>query len=659
MTARIQTQRFPATGQRPANGARPSGELWLNLPDMRLGMINPAQAPVDLLPIRVYSSSAGYAAGDFVVNAGQLLQARAAIPAKPFLITDWNQYQSIAQSDARYLPLTGGTLTGSLFINATALQITAPAGQWASLQLSRQSGQGAQIVGYTGASPRWSVSPGNQTAETGGNAGSDFTISRCSDAGAVIDTPISIIRSTGVVNFVQPPTVKGGALPYVLLTGSNMSGALGVGGPGISFPGIGGFWGAHHVAFGWDGTYVEMAVDGGGVGVIATTSYVDANYLRLSGGTVGNLSVNAGITYAWTGNYAHAMSFGWDGGNILCWVDGTYEGALATQGFVSNYLPLAGGTLSGTLNVADGRVVSYNNGNNPSFCCWDTSRSFAAGMWSFNQELLFGGMDGSGNPASTYGLFNSAGSFYIRSTLGVGNFGGTPDISLLPANGGAASGLAFSTWTLAFNTGTGQLSWYNAGGTALFYCDPGGSLNAHQNVVAAANLFAMNGDAGLYAGGSGRVLQFAGNWYFDWNNSNGTLQWIANGQGFWMMRASDALCSNNIGYVNAVGYTTSSDVRTKTDIAAAACGLPEVLRLNPVSFRRDGKDRIELGFVAQDVAAVIPEAVHVLGIPLPDGTGALDSDTPTLGLSFNPIIAALVNAAKQLDQRLRSLEGNP
>jgi hypothetical protein len=166
----------------------------------------------------------------------------------------------------------------------------------------------------------------------------------------------------------------------------------------------------------------------------------------------------------------------------------------------------------------------------------------------------------------------------------------------------------------------------------------------------------MNGDAGIFAGGSGRVMQFAGNWYFDWNSGTGEVNWVANGSVFWMMRSSDWLCSNNLGNINAVGYTTSSDVRMKTDIAPATCGLAEVLRLNPVSFRRDGKDRIELGFVAQDVAEVIPEAVHVLGIPLPDGTGALDSDTPTLGLSFNPIIAALVNAAKQLDQRLRNLE---
>jgi hypothetical protein len=598
MTSRIQTQRYSATGQRPANGARASGELWLNVPDMRLGMINPAQAPVDLLPIRVYSASAGYAAGDFVVNAGQLLQARAAIPAKPFVITDWNQYQSIAQSDARYLPLTGGTLTGPLTLAAN------PTG---NLQASTKS--------YV-----------DTTAAAG-----DATVH------AYVDTSVA---------------------KYLPLAGGNMTGALGVGGTGISFPGLGGIWSAHHLAFGWDGGAVECAVDGSWVGYVAMQSWVSATYLALSGGTVGNLSVNAGITYAWLGStYAHAMSFGWDG-NIQCWVDGTYEGALATQGFVSNYLPLAGGTLSGTLRVANGRVLSYNAGNNPAFTCYDTAANFACGMWSAGSTLFFGNIDGAGNPAAGWAQITSDATFRCAGNLAVGGLSGQSNFSL-SASGGAYS-LSFSNWgNLTFQNTTGNLIWYRYDGTPLFYCDNGGSLHANQSFVAAASLFGMGGDTGLYAGGSGRVLQFAGNWYFDWNGSNGTLQWIANGQGFWMMRASDGLCANNIGYVFAQGFSTPGDLRELTDIAPTNCGLDAILRLNPVRFRRDGKDRIELGFIAQDVAGIIPEAVHTLGIPLPDGAGALDSDTPTLGLSFNPIIAALVNAAKQLDQRLRSLEGNP
>jgi hypothetical protein len=46
---------------------------------------------------------------------------------------------------------------------------------------------------------RWSILPGNATAEGGSNSGSDFGILRYSDAGAFIENSIVIARSTGQV----------------------------------------------------------------------------------------------------------------------------------------------------------------------------------------------------------------------------------------------------------------------------------------------------------------------------------------------------------------------------------------------------------------------------------------------------------------------------
>lgn len=53
---------------------------------------------------------------------------------------------------------------------------------------------------------RWQLLA-NAAAETGGNAGSDFAISRCSDAGVFIDNPFSITRSTGRAMFAHRLTV--------------------------------------------------------------------------------------------------------------------------------------------------------------------------------------------------------------------------------------------------------------------------------------------------------------------------------------------------------------------------------------------------------------------------------------------------------------------
>ena len=56
----------------------------------------------------------------------------------------------------------------------------------------------------TGANRRWAIKA-NNTAETGANAGSAFTICAYTDAGALIDTPISITRAAGgSIGLVRP-----------------------------------------------------------------------------------------------------------------------------------------------------------------------------------------------------------------------------------------------------------------------------------------------------------------------------------------------------------------------------------------------------------------------------------------------------------------------
>lgn len=96
----------------------------------------------------------------------------------------------------------------------------------------------------------------------------------------------------------------------------------------------------------------------------------------------------------------------------------------------------------------------------------------------------------------------------------------------------------------------------------------------------------------------------------------------------------------------ATSWAAVSDSRLKKNIIPLSYGLAEVLQLTPVKYdyvvdESDSSNR--MGFIAQDVKPVIPEAV----------TG---SEETFYGLSATELIPALVNAIKQLEARVAELE---
>jgi hypothetical protein len=67
------------------------------------------------------------------------------------------------------------------------------------------------ITGFLNSTERWAEILGDGTAETGSNAGSDFEFCRYSDAGSLLDCPMSIPRSTGRINLIDGLSVTGDA----------------------------------------------------------------------------------------------------------------------------------------------------------------------------------------------------------------------------------------------------------------------------------------------------------------------------------------------------------------------------------------------------------------------------------------------------------------
>lgn len=98
---------------------------------------------------------------------------------------------------------------GANVVNAfTADQVISKANPALVLQKA-SSGQTAAIYGRVGALPRWVAELGGPAAESTGNLGSNFSLSRYTDAGLFLGTPFSISRATGVSSFTAMPEVAG------------------------------------------------------------------------------------------------------------------------------------------------------------------------------------------------------------------------------------------------------------------------------------------------------------------------------------------------------------------------------------------------------------------------------------------------------------------
>jgi hypothetical protein len=171
---------YPTTGGSGTAGAIRKGDFW-------------------------YVGTAG-TLGGVAVNVGDSF--RALIDAPGQTTTNWAQLES----NIGYVPVNkAGDSMGTLTITTGIFNIQAAAGASKNVNFT------------TAGSVRWAAGA-NNTAESGTNAGSDFGISRYSDAGTYIDTPFAITRSTGAAAFsvsINTPILTSNAGLDIKTTGAN------------------------------------------------------------------------------------------------------------------------------------------------------------------------------------------------------------------------------------------------------------------------------------------------------------------------------------------------------------------------------------------------------------------------------------------------------
>ena len=96
------------------------GEMWTTFPDLQFGVIDASRNAQKLIAVRYFSTSANYATGDFVVQAGALYAAKGAITAGAFNATQWTKLLVAADVPAA-LPIASTTVLGAVKVDGTSI----------------------------------------------------------------------------------------------------------------------------------------------------------------------------------------------------------------------------------------------------------------------------------------------------------------------------------------------------------------------------------------------------------------------------------------------------------------------------------------------------------------------------------------------------------
>jgi hypothetical protein len=203
------------------------------------------------------------------------------------------------------------------------------------------------------------------------------------------------------------------------------------------------------------------------------------------------------------------------------------------------------------------------------------------------------------------------------------------------------------------------------GGDLRFYTAADGATNPTERARITSGGVFLIGQTSLSAASAGGKFQAAtdllstgsGAGYF-WENRSGGVTSTSNWYG-WYTSAGTIFLYNgsaNIASINSSSgvYTALSDVTKKKDFEDSSIGLSAVMQLKPKLFRMldDADDTPkQLGFVAQDVKDVIPQAYVEQSV-----LDAGDNNATYIGLNDRPIIAALTKAIQEQQALIQSLK---
>jgi hypothetical protein len=447
--------------------------------------------------------------------------------------------------------------------------------------------------------------------ESGSNAGADLFIRRYSDAGALIDTPLTITRSTGNATFSNnvgigvTPSAWGGNISSAIEGRNGSTIAFGFSGLPVVYIGSNLFFNGSNWIYKINGTVAQYAIN---------NNDGSHQWSTAPSGTAGNaITLTQAMTLTLTNNLLIGSTT--DNGSRL-----QVNGSATISNDVSVNKIISVGSNAGNASLFQYNFFSGNANSRT----WRTSiDNISYGDWSLQQATTQGGSTfvnrlyisptgtasflgpNGGNIVSWTDAVNNTGYLYIRATTA--GIGADNNFTIE-----TASTERFRIESAGLNTFVGK----NAVGNFQMSCDSFGNYIFHNST----------------SGGYRNFVNQARGTYMLTNDAGTTGMFMSNGGSSWIV--------------------FSSDVRVKKNFEPSQ-GLNELLQIEPIKYHLltdKDSDTKRLGFKAQNLLPLIPEMVTTNPMALDENGDALYTITPDY------LLPVLVKSIQELEARVKQLE---
>lgn len=286
------------------------------------------------------------------------------------------------------------------------------------------------------------------------------------------------------------------------------------------------------------------------------------------------------------------------------------------------YASSAGSASSaGNADTVDGQHFNYTNSSNSPLYLWGTDASG-------NNYLAARG-------SISVNYATSAGSVTNALTAGTG---------LTSSPAGTYNGSTARTFSLASGVITSPGT-YSSGISAITV-DTYGRVTAVTGSASYLTSVTVTAGSGLTGGGSGSSLTL--------NVGAGSYITVAADSvavdATTTATASKVAARDASGDIYANDFQATSDARLKTDIIEIQNALDTIEKINGVKFKwnelatNPDKDKVQVGVIAQEVEAVVPEIVNT-------------NDDGYKSVSYDKLVPLLIQAVKELSEKVKKLEG--